>query len=194
MAQDGVNTYKAIVIGGSAGSLNVVLKIIASLPAQMKAAVIIVLHRKNAADSPLATIFSTRTLLPVKEVEDKDMLLPGTVYLAPPDYHLLLEDANNFSLDSSEKVHYSRPSIDVTFESVAEIFGAQCIGVLLSGANADGAQGLNTIRQRGGFTIAQDPETAEVGFMPQQAILRGSAAAVVSAADLGNYICNLLEK
>jgi len=192
MAQNELNTCRLVVIGGSAGSLEVVLKIIAALPARMQASVLVVLHRKNAADSPLVHIFSSRTSLPVKEVEDKETLLPGTIYLAPADYHLLLEDAQNFSLDSSEKVHYSRPSIDITFDSAAEIFGSQCVGLLLSGANADGAQGLLSIKKQGGFTIAQDPATAEVSFMPQQAILVGAALAIISAEELPAYISKLV--
>ena len=193
MAENELNTYQIIVIGGSAGSLDVVLKIIAALPAQMQSTVLVVLHRKNASDSPLVNIFASRTKLPVKEVEDKEALLPGTIYLAPADYHLLIEDTQNFSLDCSEKIHYSRPSIDVTFESAGEIFGSQCAGVLLSGANADGAQGLKTIRQQGGFTIVQDPATAEVGFMPQQAILIEAAAAVIATNNLPSFISNLVE-
>ena len=192
MAEEQLNTYQIVVIGGSAGSLDVVLKIIAALPINMQSTVLVVLHRKNTSDSPLVNIFASRTKLPVKEVEDKEALLPGTIYLAPPDYHLLIEDAQNFSLDCSEKIHYSRPSIDVTFESAGETFGAQCAGVLLSGANADGAQGLKAIRQQGGFTIAQDPSTAEVGFMPQQAILIDAAASIITTDNLPSFISNLV--
>lgn len=192
MAEEQLNTYQIIVIGGSAGSLDVVLKIIAALPINMQSTVLVVLHRKNTSDSPLVNIFASRTRLPVKEVEDKEALLPGTIYLAPPDYHLLIEDAQNFSLDCSEKIHYSRPSIDVTFESAGETFGAQCAGVLLSGANADGAQGLKAIRQQGGFTIAQDPSSAEVGFMPQQAILIDAAASIITTDNLPSFISNLV--
>ena len=192
MAEEQLNTYQIVVIGGSAGSLDVVLKIIAALPINMQSTVLVILHRKNTSDSPLVNIFASRTKLPVKEVEDKEALLPGTIYLAPPDYHLLIEDAQNFSLDCSEKIHYSRPSIDVTFESAGETFGAQCAGVLLSGANADGAQGLKAIRQQGGFTIAQDPSTAEVGFMPQQAILIDAAASIITTDNLPSFISNLV--
>ncbi len=192
MAQDRLSKYKLVAIGGSAGSLDVVMKMIAQLPATMQATIVVVLHRKNANDSILVDIFSAKTKLPVKEVEDKELLLPGTIYLAPPDYHLLIEDAQNFSLDSSEKVHYSRPSIDVTFESVADVFGDAAIGILLSGANADGAKGLLKIKQNGGYTIAQDPASAEVGFMPQQAILLDAARTVVSAGNLPQLLHDLV--
>lgn len=181
-----------VAIGGSAGSLEVVLKIVAQLPPSTGAALVLVMHRKHASDSILANILAARTSLHVKEVEDKESLLPGTIYIAPPDYHLLLEDQQNFSLDSSEKVHYSRPSIDVTFESVAETFGEQAIGILLSGANADGAAGLLKIKEAGGYTIAQDPASAEVGFMPQQALFLDAAHAVVAADKLPLYLKKLL--
>ncbi|RYF82560.1 MAG: chemotaxis protein CheB [Chitinophagaceae bacterium] len=183
MAQDDI-TYKMVVIGGSAGSLDVVLKIVSGLPAQTKASFIIVLHRKSDSESILTNLLSIRTRLKVKEVEDKDEIHPGTIYLAPPDYHLLLEDEKNFSLDSSEKVHYSRPSIDVTFESVAETFGRRAIGILLSGANSDGAIGLKQLRESGGLTIAQDPKTAEVDFMPRQAIACNAAVQTLSPAGM----------
>lgn len=193
MAQDQLTKYSLVAIGGSAGSLEVVLKIVAQLPPQMTATVVLIMHRKSATDSILVNILSTRTTLPVKEVEDKETLLPGTIYIAPPDYHLLVEDKENFSLDSSEKVHYSRPSIDVTFESVAEIFGAGAIGILLSGANADGAAGLLTIKKGGGLTIVQEPASAEVGFMPQQAVILGAANVVIHTEALPSYVRTLLE-
>jgi two-component system chemotaxis response regulator CheB len=192
MAQDSLKNYSLVVIGGSAGSLEVALRIVAQLPSQTNAAIVLVLHRKYSPDSILAHIVAARTSLPVKEVEDKESLLPGTIYIAPPDYHLLLEDRQNFSLDSSEKVHYSRPSIDVTFESAAEIFGKEAIGILLSGANADGAAGLLKMKQGGGHTIVQDPASAEVNFMPQQALLLDAEHAVVHTDKLPDYVRQLL--
>ena len=162
--------YKMVVIGGSAGSLDVILSIVADLPVYSGASFIIVLHRKNDGDSLLTNLLAYRSGMPVKEVEDKDPILPNHIYIAPADYHLLVEDQNSFSLDSSEKIHFSRPSIDVTFESVAEVFGKQVIAVLLSGANADGAAGIAAVKEIKGFTIAQNPLTAGVGYMPQQAI------------------------
>jgi len=192
MAQDSIGNYRLVVIGGSAGSLDIVMKIVAALPLQMRATVVVVLHRKNALDSALVNIFSSRTRLPVKEVEDKEALLPAAIYIAPPDYHLLIEDEHSFSLDSSEKIHYSRPSIDVTFESAAEIFGNAVVGILLSGANADGAGGLHRIGEYGGYTIVQDPHSADVGFMPQQAINIGNVDAVVSGSELPLFVQRLL--
>lgn len=180
-----------IVIGGSAGSLEVLFSIVQALPAEPGAVVIVVVHRKNSSDSILANLLSTRTHLPVTEVEDKDPIHANHIYIAPADYHLLVEDAATFSLDSSEKVHYSRPSIDVTFESVAQVFGAKVVGVLLSGANADGAAGLQKIKQHQGITVVQDPTTAEVSFMPQQAINWGNIDRVVPGHELSAFISAL---
>jgi two-component system chemotaxis response regulator CheB len=192
MAKDSLNRYRVVAIGGSAGSLEVILNNVGAFPALEDVFYVIILHRKNTSDSILVNLMSARTKMLVREVEDKEPILPSTIYLAPPDYHLLLEDSHSFSLDTSEKVHFSRPSIDISFESVAAVFGASAIGVLLSGANADGAEGLEKIRKCGGYTIVQDPATAEVSFMPQQAINRMAAEAVVPAEEIGQYIRSLL--
>jgi two-component system chemotaxis response regulator CheB len=191
MAQNKVK-YKVIAIGGSAGSLDTILNIIANSFLNNNIFYIVVLHRKSDNDSLLAGLFSSRTKFKVKEVEDKDSILPGYIYIAPPDYHLLVENENCFSLDSSEKIYFSRPSIDVTFESVAEVFGDAVIGVLLSGANADGAQGLSLIKRAGGFVIVQDPESAEVDYMPKQAIEQLEPDAIVNAAQLPAFLNNLI--
>lgn len=191
MAQDAVK-YKVIIIGGSAGSLDTILKIIGSSYLNQNIFYIIVVHRKNDTDSVLENLFSSRTKFKVKEVEDKDAIMPGYVYIAPPDYHLLLENKNCFSLDSSEKIFFSRPSIDVSFESVAEVFGDAVVGVLLSGANADGAQGLSIIKKTGGYTIVQHPESAEVDYMPRQALEQLQPDAIVHAEDIPTFLNNLI--
>jgi len=194
MAEDAINKYKIMAIGGSAGSLDGVLKIVTALPANTDLSVIIIVHRKNDSESILTDLISTRTNLKVKEIEDKEAITPATVYIAPADYHLLIEDERSFSLDSSEKIHYSRPSIDVSFESVAEVFGKTAIGILLSGANADGAEGLYQIKQAGGFTIVQDPASADVGFMPQQALEIMQPDKILSSSDIAIFIEDLLTK
>ena len=194
MAEDAIDSAKVVVIGGSAGSLEVILKLISHAPVSASAIYVIIIHRKNDSDSIFANLVSYRTSMPVKEVEDKEPIQLNHVYIAPPDYQLLFEDRQNFSLDSSEKVHHSRPSIDVTFESAAEVFGPQVIGILLSGANADGAQGLVYIRQAGGFAIVQDPATAEIDFMPQQAINRQGFDKIVEGENIGIFLAELLNK
>ena len=161
---------QVLIIGGSAGSLDVLMKILPHIQAIPSFAMVIVLHRKSGEDAALEELISLKTLIPVKEVEDKTALLPGAIYVAPSDYHLLFENDGMLSLDISEKVNYSRPSIDVSFESAAEIYGPALTGLLLSGANADGTRGLRAIQQAGGTIVVQDPQTAEMPFMPRHAI------------------------
>src|SRR6202044_2385913 len=144
---------KFLVIGGSAGSLQVVLSLLAAIGDDFPIPVLIVLHRNGGFESSLEDLFSTRTRLPIKEVEEKDPLHAGTIYLCPADYHVLLEKDHSFSLDYSERVHFSRPSIDVTFRSAADVFGPGLICLLLSGGNADGAEGMQYAKERGGLTV-----------------------------------------
>jgi two-component system chemotaxis response regulator CheB len=187
----GEMTKRIVVVGGSAGSLEIILTLLPWLPAGADTCYLFVIHRKNEPDSILQELFTSRTSMQVREVEDKERLLPDTIYIAPPDY-LLLEDKNGFSLDCSERVHYSRPSIDVTFESAAKVFQEKCIGILLSGANADGAAGLETIKAYGGLTIVQSPLSAEVAFMPQQAINSFTVDHIIDANEMGPLLNKLL--
>ena len=170
MAQNGIiNRYQLLIIGGSAGSLEVLVQLLPAFHKNLKLAIVVVMHRK-AGESMLVDVLGGKTTWPVKEAEEKENVEAGTVYVAPSDYHLLFEKNKTFSLDFSEKVHYSRPSIDVSFESAADAYGATVIAVLLSGANSDGSEGLNLIRNAGGIAIVQDPLEASVAYMPQQAI------------------------
>lgn len=162
--------YRLLIIGGSAGSLEWLLRILMTLPEKAGLAIVVVVHRRNSHDSILTDLLRSRTGRKVKEVEDKEPIRPETIYVAPSDYHLLVEDQQTFALDNSEKVHFSRPSIDVSFLSAADVFGEHCAAILLSGANADGAEGLLAVREAGGYIAVQDPGSSEVGFMPQQAL------------------------
>ncbi len=193
MAQDSIIHYRMLAIGGSAGSLEVILKIVTALPLTNYLSVMVIVHRKNDGESIFADLLSTRTKLSVIEIEDKEPIKAGNIYIAPADYHVLIENEKIFSLDISEKVHYSRPSIDVSFEAVAGVFGKASIGVLLSGANADGVLGLKKIKQAGGFTIVQDPTSAEVAFMPQQALEHMVPDKILNGNDIGNFIQQLLQ-
>lgn len=179
---------KIIVIGGSSGSLDVVLKIVSNIRKDCAVALVIVLHRKTTSDSSLSELLTIRSAVPVKEVEDKDPVVAGNVYLAPSDYHLLFEKSDFFALDDSEKINYSRPSIDVTFESAAEAYGTSVSGILLSGSNADGTEGLMAIHRQGGVTIVQDPETAGFPYMPQQAILNAPVDYQMRVEEMIEYI------
>lgn len=165
-----ISGCEVVIIGGSAGSLKVLLHILPLLSTIPTYALVIVLHRKNTEDSTLEDLIALKTILPVKEVEDKTVLEPGFIYIAPSDYHLLFEKNNLLSLDISEKVNHSRPSIDVSFESASEIYQSALVGILLSGSNFDGTKGLQAIQNSGGKIIVQEPTTADMPFMPNHAI------------------------
>lgn len=183
-----------LVIGGSAGSLDVLLQLLPELKLDWPLAMIIVLHRKAGSETLLSDLLSTKTCLCVKEAEEKDMLLAGCIYVAPADYHLLVEPDGLLTLDASEKVHYSRPSIDVTFMSAAEVFGNRLYCLLLSGANMDGAEGLQTVHELGGFTAVQDPETAEASFMPKYAINTAEVDNVLNIREMIDFVKDLKDK
>lgn len=183
-----------VVMGGSAGSFDVIMKMLPHLHVDLAFPVIVVLHRKNSFDSSLTELFTDRSVLKVKEAEDKDELKAGTIYLAPADYHLLVEKDYTLTLDYSERVHYSRPSIDVTFETAAEAFGKATAGIVLSGANADGTEGLQMIHQAGGITAVQNPAMAEVSYMPAQAIARTAIDYILENNEIGSFINKLSER
>ncbi|MEJ1240783.1 chemotaxis protein CheB [Chryseolinea sp. T2] len=162
--------YELLVIGGSAGALQTVMEITSAIRSTSGLSIIVVLHRKPSEDDVLVSLLAAKSDFEVKEVDDKDDLKPGYIFIAPPDYHVLIEKDRTLSLDDSEKVNFSRPSIDVTFESAAEIVGERLICVLLSGANADGVAGLVTAKEKGAFIVVQDPSDSEFPVMPQQAV------------------------
>ena len=159
-----------IIFGGSAGSIEVIMNIFPFIPEDYPFAIVVVLHRKNTVEHHLEDVLSRKAKIPVIEIQDKMQLKPANIYIAPGDYHLLVDDTGLCTLDYSEKVNYSRPSIDVTFDCFANAFGNRCIGILLSGANSDGAESLKNIQDHGGLTIVQSPESAAVATMPMAAI------------------------
>ena len=164
-----MNDYQLLIIGGSTGSVEVLLDFIPGLPENFPLPVIIVVHRKANEQNLLSDILDKRANLKVKEADEKEKIEAGTVYVAPGDYHLLIEKDKSFSLDYSEKIAHSRPSIDLTFMQAAKVYQDKVIGILLTGANEDGAEGLKAIADNGGFTMVQDPAEAEVKIMPQAA-------------------------
>ncbi len=188
MAENKMIPPHIVIVGGSAGSLEVILVMLSKLDPLLNLSLIIVLHRKSSYDSSLAELLGDRTSWPVKEVEEKDLILAKHIYLAPGDYHLLIEKNHSFSLDVSEKINYSRPSIDISFESAAEIYGSNLTGILLSGANADGVEGLKKIKQWGGTSIVQDPATAEVSYMPQEGIDHAPVDHIVEGSRIGEFL------
>lgn len=180
-----------VVIGGSAGSLQVILEMIKKLDEKLNIPIILVLHRKAQATNILQTLLQQFTSIEVLEIDDKSTIEKNKIYIVPADYHLLLEDKKMMSLDSSEKMNYSRPSIDVTFKSAAEVFGKTLVGILLSGANADGVEGLAYIKKNKGRVWIQDPETAEVDYMPKHAIEEVQFDLLINPDNLAGYINQL---
>lgn len=161
---------KIIAIGGSAGMFVVLKEILPALPVAFPWPVVVVRHITPGAGDSIARYFEELCSLPVVEIEDKIPIQGGTIYFAPANYHLLIEEDFSFALSVDEKVNYTRPSIDVFFESVAETYRNRAVGVLLSGANADGAKGLREIKRNEGIAIVQSIESAEAPFMPGSAI------------------------
>jgi two-component system chemotaxis response regulator CheB len=180
-----------LIIGGSAGSLEVLLQGLPHLDPGLPMAIIIVLHRKNDERSLLTDLLSSRTKLNVKEAEDKDTIKAGTIYIAPSNYHLLVEKNKTLSLDYSEKINYSRPSIDATFQTAADAYGKNLVCILLSGSNADGVEGLLAVKEAQGITAVQAPATCEVSYMPAQALLRVAIDHVVDGHRLADFIKSL---
>lgn len=159
-----------IVIGGSAGAIEVLRELLRGLPRQIGSAVAIVIHLPAEGPNLLADVLASPDSPPVKLAEDKEPIVPGTIYLAVPDYHLLVESGRTFALSQDERVHFSRPAIDVLFETAADAYGPALMGIILSGANADGAAGLKAIGDRGGITVVQALESAEMIAMPAAAL------------------------
>jgi two-component system chemotaxis response regulator CheB len=180
-----------VVIGASWGGLHAVSVVLAGLPADLDAAVVIAQHRGvDAGDGTLAQVLSRRSLLAVTDAHDKDALVPGRVYLAPADYHLLVEHGF-VSLSTDAREQYSRPSIDVLFESAADAYRDRVVGVILTGANQDGAAGLARIRRRGGTAVVQDPTTADKPTMPAAALARAGADKILPLDEIGPFIGDL---
>lgn len=179
--------FPVVVIGGSAGSLEVILRMLQDLT-NNRLAIILVIHRKGSLHSDLPELLSLKSAMIVKEAEEKEPIRAGYFYVAPADYHLLIEKNGTMSLDYSEKVNFSRPSIDVTFECAAGVFGQKVTGILLSGANADGAEGLKAIRRAGGVCVVQDPGSALVSFMPQHALNEMEVDKTLMSGEIAGFL------
>ncbi len=183
-----MSSVDLVVIGGSAGALEVLQKVLARLPVDFAPATAIVIHLPAEGPDLLTENFSRRTALRVKPAEDKEPIEGGTIYFATPDYHLLVEKGRTFALSVDERVHYSRPAIDVLFESAAETYGERLLGVILSGANADGAAGLRAIARAGGITAVQSLESAEMIAMPAAALEAAPHSIEVDAVQLAELL------
>lgn len=191
MSSRPIREVSLVVIGGSAGAVEALGVLLEALPADFRPTIIVVMHVPPDRPSLLAGVLGARARIPVREALDKEHLEPGCVYVAPPDYHLLLETPTELALSSDAPVAFSRPSIDVTFESAAECCGARVLGIVLSGANSDGAAGLAAIRRAGGQGWVQDPRDALAATMPIAAIGTAGADLVLPARELGERLAHL---
>ena len=183
--------HEAIVIGASVGGWEALKTLLSALPASFPSPIAIVQHIGERSESFMAELLNQVSRIAVKEAEDKESLSSGTAYLAPPGYHLLIEPDRSFSLSVDERVNHARPSIDVLFESAAEVFGGTLIGIILTGANADGARGLETIKEYGGLAIVQNPEEAENPTMPKAALTATEVDYIVSLEQLTTILFQL---
>ncbi|MFH7320672.1 chemotaxis protein CheB [Desulfurivibrio sp. D14AmB] len=183
--------YRAVVMGVSAGGLAALRTILAELPAAFPVPLVVVQHRGPEDDGFLAHYLDQHCPLRVKDAEDKEPAVPGTVYLAPANYHLLLEDDGSFALSLEGRVKFARPSIDLLFESAADVYGAALVAIVLTGANDDGSRGLAAVKRRGGLVVVQDPATAEAVAMPEAAIKTVAVDFVLPLPAIGPLLVKL---
>jgi two-component system chemotaxis response regulator CheB len=184
---------EAVVIGASAGGFEALMGVLAGLPPRYPIPLAAVLHLPEHHESRLPELFGHRLALQVREARDKEPLQAGVLYFAPSGYHLLVETDRTFSLSCEDRVNYARPSIDVLFETAADAYGKSLAGILLTGANSDGADGLAGMKVAGGLTIVQDPASAEVPTMPEAAIRRMAPDLILPLAEIHSLLCKLGE-
>ncbi|MES2788205.1 MAG: chemotaxis protein CheB [Planctomycetota bacterium] len=192
MAHRVPSPIEAIVIGASAGALETLSLLLPALPRGYPWPLMSVVHLPPDKNSVLAELLRAKCHVDVREAEDKEPICGGTVYFAPPDYHLLVEADRRLSLSSEEAVQYSRPSIDVLFESAADAYGAGLVGVILTGANSDGARGLKAVVDAGGTAIVQRPDQARASAMPQAALDACPDAQVMSIDEIVAYLLEII--
>ena len=185
---------KVVVIGASAGGVEALPMIINCLPIDFPWPVVITVHLLRSKESFLAEFMNKKSYLRVKEAESCDILTPGTVYLAPSNYHLLIEDDLRLTLSVDEPVNFSRPSIDVLFESAADAIGRDLIAIILTGANSDGAEGIRRVKELGGLTIVQDPKSAKMKAMPEQAIAATEIDHIIEIKEITPLLIRLAQK
>jgi two-component system chemotaxis response regulator CheB len=183
--------YKAVIIGGSAGSFQVVTRILNSLPKSFPLPVLLCLHRLKHVRSGFVEALSLKSGIPVEEPYDKELLRPGKAYLAPANYHMYIELANRIALSTEDTVNHSRPSIDLSFITAANAYREKLIGIILSGANRDGALGLKKVHDNGGVVIVQDPAECEVKTMTQSALQLTRVDCVYTTDQIINFLIKI---
>lgn len=184
--------YDIVAIGASWGGVELLMQLVKALPKNWQTPLLIIQHQHPNSGNALERILSKLTRLPVRDVDDKDKIEAGHIYIAPANYHLLVEQDRSFSLSIEAPVKYSRPSIDVTFDSMASVYRNRCIGIILTGANDDGADGIRKIKAAGGLALAQLPASAVAPAMPEAAIATGVVDAVLSPADIVPHLLHVL--
>ncbi len=182
---------QGIVIGASAGALDALTRVLSPLPKNYPFPIMVVVHIPPDKNSVLAEVLQVKCAMTLQEAEDKEPLLPGHIYIAPPDYHLLVEKDFRLSLSSDEPVLYSRPSIDVLFETAADAYEDKLTGVILTGANNDGAAGIEAIAARGGSAVVQNPETAFAPAMPEAALQAVPDALCLSLEEISSHLARM---
>ncbi len=187
-----IRRFAAVVIGGSAGGVVALGTLVAALPPDFPLPIIVVLHQHPDSGHHLHEYLSTQTSLPVVEAEDKMPLTAGTIHCAPANYHLLMESDTILALSVDEKVNYARPSIDMLFFSAAEVFDSTLIGVILTGANNDGAHGLAKIAANGGLVIVQSPQSSQCPVMPVAALQAAPGALVLDLEEMATKLVELI--
>lgn len=181
----------AIVIGASAGGVEALLELLPALPAGAATSTFVVLHLPRERPSLLVDVFAPKCGQPVYEAQDKEPIVHGSIYFAPPDYHLLVDAGPQLALSADEPVNFSRPAIDVLFESAADYYRERLLGIVLTGGNNDGALGLQAVRKAGGMTIVQDPDEAQARFMPELALRQGEVDAVLTLVQIAALLRTL---
>ena len=184
-------SIEAVAVGASAGGIEALIVLLEAIPAGFEPSIVIVMHIPSTNADLLPEVLRAHCSAPLREAQDKDVLQAGCVYVAPPGYHLLVEPAHTLALSVDEPVHFSRPSIDVLFESAAYAYGCKLLGIVLTGANEDGAQGLRAIRSAGGLAWVQEPQSAVASVMPQSAIECAGADRILPLAQLASELAAL---
>ena len=183
--------FKCVVIGVSSGGMQALSAILPYLKRSFPMSVVVVQHISPHSDNYMTRYLDNICDVTVKEVDEKEKTMPGVVYTAPPNYHVLVEEDYTLSLSVEDRINFARPSVDVLFESAAEVFGETLVGVILTGANNDGSRGLKRIKEKGGLTIVENPETAEVDSMPLAAIAEAEVDHILDLAEIGPFLANL---
>lgn len=194
MSEEGLPKFEAVVIGASAGGIRALGLVLEALPADFGLPILVVQHIHPNSDSYLVTILGNRCQLQVKQGDEKEPIVANTVYLAPPGYHMLVEDDRTISLSLDAPVKFARPSVDVLFDSAVDVYRERLIGIVLTGANNDGAEGCARIKQADGYVIAEDPASAETPMMPRSAIEATTVDKVLPVTDIGPFLLQVVNQ